>query len=359
MADRDVGAARSSSPSSQPRLERALLRVVLHLRLPRRRTPPAPAPRGPSPPSGPWASATVSSSNALGQALRATAARAASSGSVPSVRRPAWVPRSWCGLWHQSPCTHLRRPFVHCHGAPASRQSRRWTSATPSPPRPSPPRRAASPTRSRASRPRSRPGTPPTPAARFPRTRRAPMPRAPARSREAGVGLDAMLDELAGVVLDGSRLSAPGWTGFITTGAATGGAAAIAATAVAGGQRYTLHAFNDLEHRSLRWLAEACGLPAGLTASTPAAARRPTSSPSVRPARPRSSGAGSTSRRTGSRPAPAAGSTGRSWRTARSTGPRPCSAWAGAPWRRSRSMRTDASGSTSWRPRWPPMRATA
>lgn len=82
---------------------------------------------------------------------------------------------------------------------------------------------------------------------------------------EVGVGLDAMLDELSRVVLDGSRMSAPGWTGFITTGAATGGAAAFAASAVAGGQRYTLHAFNDLEHRSLGWLAEACGLPEGLT----------------------------------------------------------------------------------------------
>ena len=44
-----------------------------------------------------------------------------------------------------------------------------------------------------------------------------------------------------------------------------GPAAALAATAVAGGQRYTLHAFNDLEHRSLGWLADLCGLPAGVT----------------------------------------------------------------------------------------------
>ena len=82
---------------------------------------------------------------------------------------------------------------------------------------------------------------------------------------ERGVGLDAMLDELATVVEHGSRISAPGFVGFITTGAATGGAAAMAATAVAGGQRYTVHAFNDLEHRSLRWLADLCGLPAGVT----------------------------------------------------------------------------------------------
>jgi aromatic-L-amino-acid/L-tryptophan decarboxylase len=82
---------------------------------------------------------------------------------------------------------------------------------------------------------------------------------------DAGVGLDAMLDELATVVEHGSRISAPGFVGFITTGAATGGAAALAATAVAGGQRYTVHSFNDLEHRSLTWLAELCGLPAGVT----------------------------------------------------------------------------------------------
>jgi aromatic-L-amino-acid decarboxylase len=81
---------------------------------------------------------------------------------------------------------------------------------------------------------------------------------------EHGVGLDAMLDELATVVAHGSRISAPGFVGFITTGASTGPAAALAATAVAGGQRYTVHAFNDLEHRSLRWLANLCGLPDGV-----------------------------------------------------------------------------------------------
>jgi aromatic-L-amino-acid decarboxylase len=82
---------------------------------------------------------------------------------------------------------------------------------------------------------------------------------------DQGVGLDAMLDELAAVVDNGSRIAAPGFVGFITTGASTGPAAALAATAVAGGQRYTIHAFNDLEHQSLRWLADLCGLPAGVT----------------------------------------------------------------------------------------------
>ena len=80
-----------------------------------------------------------------------------------------------------------------------------------------------------------------------------------------GVGLDATVDELAAIVRQGSRISAPGFVGFITTGASTSGAAALTATAFAGGQRYTLHAFNAVEHTSLRWLADLCGLPEGVT----------------------------------------------------------------------------------------------
>lgn len=82
---------------------------------------------------------------------------------------------------------------------------------------------------------------------------------------DAGIGLEATIDELGAIVRDGSRISAPGFVSFITTGASTSGAAALAATAVAGGQRYTLHAFNAVEHTSLRWLADLCGLPAGVT----------------------------------------------------------------------------------------------
>ena len=82
---------------------------------------------------------------------------------------------------------------------------------------------------------------------------------------EAGVGLDATIDELGLVVRQGSRVSAPGFVSFITTGAVTAGATALAATAVAGGQRYTLHAFNAIEHTSLRWLADLCGLPDDVT----------------------------------------------------------------------------------------------
>jgi aromatic-L-amino-acid decarboxylase len=80
-----------------------------------------------------------------------------------------------------------------------------------------------------------------------------------------GVGLDATVDELGAIVRQGSRISSPGFVGFITTGASTSGAAALTATAFAGGQRYTLHAFNAIEHASLRWLADLCGLPDGVT----------------------------------------------------------------------------------------------
>lgn len=76
-----------------------------------------------------------------------------------------------------------------------------------------------------------------------------------------GIGLEGMAAELAEAVAHGSRIGAPGWAGFITTGSTTGPALAQAARAFAGGQRYLLHAFNALEHRSLGWLAELCGLP--------------------------------------------------------------------------------------------------
>jgi len=82
---------------------------------------------------------------------------------------------------------------------------------------------------------------------------------------EAGVGPDATVDELARAVANGSRMNTPGWLGFITTGPSTVPAVASTAAQVAGGQRYTLHAFNALERTGLRWLADLCGLPAGVT----------------------------------------------------------------------------------------------
>ncbi|HEY5629643.1 MAG TPA: aminotransferase class V-fold PLP-dependent enzyme, partial [Candidatus Limnocylindrales bacterium] len=99
----------------------------------------------------------------------------------------------------------------------------------------------------------------------FPPYRPAPGDPGQGELPERGIGLDATIDELSAVVRDGSRISAPGFVGFITTGASTAAATALAATAVAGGQRYTLHAFNAIEHTSLRWLADLCGLPDGVT----------------------------------------------------------------------------------------------
>lgn len=102
---------------------------------------------------------------------------------------------------------------------------------------------------------------------RFPYVAYRPTPADPGTGPlpDKGVGLDATIDELAWLVGNGSRISAPGFVGFITTGATTAPAVAQAAAAVAGGQRYTLHSFNAVEHQSLRWLADLCGLPAGVS----------------------------------------------------------------------------------------------
>lgn len=78
---------------------------------------------------------------------------------------------------------------------------------------------------------------------------------------EHGVGLETMIEELSTAVAHGCRISAPGFVGFITTGASTAGVVAQTAVAAAGGQRYLLHSFNALEWTALRWLAQLCGLP--------------------------------------------------------------------------------------------------
>jgi aromatic-L-amino-acid decarboxylase len=81
---------------------------------------------------------------------------------------------------------------------------------------------------------------------------------------DQGAGLEPTLDELGALLEHAGRISAPGFTGFITTGSATVPAAAAGAVAVAGGQRYMHHSFNALEHTSLRWLADISGLPEGV-----------------------------------------------------------------------------------------------
>jgi aromatic-L-amino-acid decarboxylase len=102
-------------------------------------------------------------------------------------------------------------------------------------------------------------------AASFPAYPGGVVPSEPIDLPDDGVGLDATIDELATVVEWGCRISAPGFAGFVTTGATTAGVAAATATSLAGGQRYLVHAFNALERTGLRWLAELCGLPSDVT----------------------------------------------------------------------------------------------
>jgi aromatic-L-amino-acid decarboxylase len=82
---------------------------------------------------------------------------------------------------------------------------------------------------------------------------------------EEGLGADGVLAELERQVIpNGTRLTEPGFWGWITTGPTTIGAVATLAATVAAPQRATLTAFNLLEEVSLRWLADLCGLPAGM-----------------------------------------------------------------------------------------------
>jgi aromatic-L-amino-acid decarboxylase len=81
-----------------------------------------------------------------------------------------------------------------------------------------------------------------------------------------GAGSDATLATLADTVLpDAMRLTAPGFLGWITTGSTVVPAVARLVAALAGTQRYLGHTGNLLEAVALRWLAEACGLPATAT----------------------------------------------------------------------------------------------
>lgn len=76
-----------------------------------------------------------------------------------------------------------------------------------------------------------------------------------------GVGADAALTELLDVVVqNGTRVSDPGFWGWIVTGPSTVPAAATAAALIAAPHRYSITASNLVEDLSLRWLAELCGL---------------------------------------------------------------------------------------------------
>lgn len=78
---------------------------------------------------------------------------------------------------------------------------------------------------------------------------------------DEGVGIDALVDELVDVVVPhGTRISDPGFWGFITTGPSTAPVLAAAAASVPSPQRYLLTAFNRIEERSLDMLASLVGL---------------------------------------------------------------------------------------------------
>ena len=80
-----------------------------------------------------------------------------------------------------------------------------------------------------------------------------------------GVGIEAVSAEIGRwLIPNGSQIPNPASSAFITTGAATVGALATAAGAIAAPQRIGLTAFNLLEEVSLDWLAELFELPAGM-----------------------------------------------------------------------------------------------
>ena len=78
---------------------------------------------------------------------------------------------------------------------------------------------------------------------------------------QQGVGIDAVVSELMDqVVPNGSSVSRPGFTAFITTGGTSASTLASTAASVASPQRYMQTAFNLLEELSLDWLAQMFGL---------------------------------------------------------------------------------------------------
>jgi aromatic-L-amino-acid decarboxylase len=77
----------------------------------------------------------------------------------------------------------------------------------------------------------------------------------------AGIGIDRVTEELVRhVIPNGSSIPRPGFSSFITTGAATAATLASTAASIASPQRYGHTAFNLLEELSLRWLADMFGL---------------------------------------------------------------------------------------------------
>jgi aromatic-L-amino-acid decarboxylase len=78
---------------------------------------------------------------------------------------------------------------------------------------------------------------------------------------QQGIGIDAVTRELLEQVIpNGSPVSKPGFTAFITTGGTTASTLASTAASIASPQRYLPTAFNLLEELSLDWLAQMFGL---------------------------------------------------------------------------------------------------
>lgn len=79
---------------------------------------------------------------------------------------------------------------------------------------------------------------------------------------ENGEGMGALVDEIQHTLLpNASVVPNPGFSSFITTGAANAALLASLSASVASPQRYGLTAYNFLEERSLEWLVELFGLP--------------------------------------------------------------------------------------------------
>ncbi len=78
---------------------------------------------------------------------------------------------------------------------------------------------------------------------------------------ENGVGIDQVNRELLDVVIpNGSPVTKPGFSSFITTGATTASTLATTAASIASPQRYLGTAFNFLEELSLDWMAKMLGI---------------------------------------------------------------------------------------------------
>jgi len=76
---------------------------------------------------------------------------------------------------------------------------------------------------------------------------------------QQGVGIGKVTEELVNQIIpNGSAITKPGFSSFITTGPASAATLAATAANIAAPQRYTLNAFNFLEELSMQWLASMC-----------------------------------------------------------------------------------------------------